>query len=45
MTIIVATIAIEATTVEIDLIISLIATDLTAIIARILEIYALFARN
>jgi hypothetical protein len=45
MTIIVAIIAIEAIIVEIDLIIGLIATDLTAIIVQIPEIYTLFARD
>jgi hypothetical protein len=45
MTAIVATIAIEAIIVGINLITGLIATDSTAIIARILETYALFARN
>jgi hypothetical protein len=38
-------IAIEATIVEIDLVISLIATDSTATIVQILEIHALFARD
>jgi hypothetical protein len=42
---IVAIIAIEATIVEIDLIIGLIATDLTAIIVQIPENHASFARD
>jgi hypothetical protein len=37
--------AIEAIIVEIDLVISLIATDSTATIIQILEIYALFVRD
>jgi hypothetical protein len=41
----VAIIAIEAIIVEIDLTISLIATDSIAIIVQIPEIYTLFARD
>ena len=37
--------AIEAIIVEIDLVISLITTDLTITIVQILEIYTLFARD